>query len=105
MEDKELIGIAADIIATDVKHADQYENLELYSKLKADYVTYFKNEKVAQYTFYAKRNEWFEYTSDGGISHLKGIVADFLKDASNDENRLDLLITLIIWCKRLECEF
>ena len=84
MEDKELIGIAADIIATDVKHADQYENLELYSKLK---------------------NEWFEYTSDGGISHLKGTLADFLKDTSNDENRLDLLITLIIWCKRLECEF
>jgi hypothetical protein len=105
MKDKELIGIAADIINTEVKDADNYENVDLYIKVKENFVSFFKDERVAEYTFHAKRNEWDEYTHDGGLSFLKGVLASFLKDSLDMDNRLDFLITLIIWCKRKECVF
>jgi hypothetical protein len=105
MKDKELIGIAADIINTEVKDADNYENIDLYIKVKENFVSFFKDERVAEYAFHAKRNEWDEYTHDGGLSFLKGVLASFLKDSLDMDNRLDFLITLIIWCKRKECVF
>lgn len=105
MSSEELVSISKYILTTDHISANDYSDKDLYDKIKAEYVSYFKNEEVARYTFNAKRNEWDEYTNDVGASHLVSCLSGFTRDPSDTENLLDLLITLIIWCKKPECEF
>ena len=105
MKNIELIDISESILATRSKSADYYSNMDLYVKVKAEFISYFKNEGVAKYTFDAKRSEWFEYTHDAGVDHFRAVLANFNRDSSDTENLLDLLITLIIWCKTTGCEF
>ena len=105
MKSIELIDISESILATRSKSADYYSNMDLYVKVKAEFISYFKNEGVAKYTFDAKRSEWFEYTHDAGVDHLRAVLANFNRDSSDTENLLDLLITLIVWCKTTGCEF
>ena len=42
---------------------------------------------------------------DMKILDMLKVLASFLKDSLDMDNRLDFLITLIIWCKRKECVF
>ena len=105
MESIELIDISENILATRSKSADYYSNMDLYVKVKAEFISYFKNEAVAKYAFEAKRSEWDECTYDAGVDHLRAVLANFNRDSSDTENLLDLLITLIVWCKTTGCEF
>ena len=105
MSSGELINIAESLLATGIKSGDYYSNPELYVKIKTEFISYFKNEEVARYASDAKRNEWDEYTHDAGDKHLRTVVDHFNKDTTNTENLLDLLVTLMIWCKDPESEF
>lgn len=105
MKSIELINISENILATHSKSADYYSNMDLYVKVKAEFISYFKNEAVAKYAFEAKRSEWDECTYDAGVDHLRAVLANFNRDSSDIENLLDLLITLIVWCKTTGCEF
>lgn len=105
MKSIELIDISESILATRSKSADYYSNMDLYAKVKAEFISYFKNEAVAKYAFEAKRSEWDECTYDAGVDHLRAVLANFNRDSSDTENLLDLLITLIVWCKTTGCEF
>lgn len=102
---EEIIDISKYILTTGNTSADYYSDADLYAKIKDEFVSYFKNEEVARYTSDAKRNEWFEYTHDSGVGHLRTALDHFNKDTTNTENLLDLLITLMIWCKDPESEF
>lgn len=105
MSNQELIFIAETLLNTGEISSNSYSNSEVYSRVKAEFINYFKNEAVAKYAFEAKRNEWDEYLNDVGSTHLKSTLYNFRRDSSNVESLLDLLITLIIWCKSPECEF
>lgn len=105
MKSIELINISENILATDNISSNSYSNTDFYVKVKAEFISYFKNEEVAKYAFNAKRSEWDEYANDTGANHLRAALACFNRDSSDIENLLDLLITLIIWCKTPECEF
>lgn len=105
MSSGELINIAESLLATGNKSGDYYSNPELYVKVKTEFISYFKNEEVARYASDAKRNEWDEYTYDAGSKHLASCLDHFNKDTTNTENLLDLLVTLMIWCKDPESEF
>lgn len=105
MEDKELIDIANNIINNDINSACLYSNTEWYNKVKADYISYFKNEEVAKYSFEANRVVYNEYSDDNSKDFLKATLRCFVEDSASIENRLDLISALIIWNKRTECEF
>lgn len=105
MSSQELIDISGYILGTDSESADYYSDTDFYIKVKTEFISYFKNEEVAKYAFNAKRNEWDEYAYDAGVEHLKSCLSCFSRDTSDVESLLDLLITLIVWCKKPECEF
>ena len=101
MEDKEIIAIANNIISTDINTADYYSNSEYYDKVKAYYISHFKNEEVTKYSFEANRDVWDEYTDDTSKKFLEATLREFIKDTTNIGNRLDLVSALII----MGCEF
>ncbi len=105
MSSQELIGIAECILGTGNISSNSYSNIDFYVKVKTEFISYFKNEGVAKYTFDAKRTEWNEYANDTGTNHLRAALSHYNRDTSDMESLLDLLITLIIWCKSPECEF
>lgn len=101
----DLISISECILGTGNISSNSYSNTDFYVKVKTKFISYFKNEGVAKYTFDAKRTEWDEYANDTGTNHLRAALSHYNRDTSDMESLLDLLITLIIWCKSPECEF
>lgn len=105
MISQDLISISECILGTGNISSNSYSNTDFYVKVKTEFISYFKNEGVAKYTFDAKRTEWDEYANDTGTNHLRAALSHYNRDTSDMESLLDLLITLIIWCKSPECEF